>query len=365
MTKLISLLLALAVLVGAAIALDLDWGQVVLWLPPYQVELSLQAAVLALFTLLILTLVVIRVLVLVLDLPARIRRHRMRQVQSKRLKILASAVTQFFDGSFVRSIKSSKELLGDVDLSREAPSAITAAHVIAACAAHELHDIEQRTQFLQALKLGLGADPSVNSDLAALLEADFAVRDQQGEKALAALGPISKADKRSIHSLRLALKAHQQCKHWDEVLRITRLLENRKALPAVAAMRLKHAVARSWVEQGRHPQAIELIEAVLKKEWDSGMALLYARCIGKTAEQLAFLEPWLAKHPQDPELHWALGKLCQREKLWGKARMHFDASLRARPMASTHVALAEIAESLSENETAAFHWKAAAVIASR
>ncbi len=360
MIKLISLVAALSLLVGAALALDLNWGQVVLWLPPYQVELSLQAAVLALFLLLILTLLVTRVLALVIDLPARLRRHRMRQIQAKRLKILSLAITQFFDGSFVRSIKSSKELLSDLDLAREAPAAISAANVIAACAAHELHDTEQRAQFLQALKSTAGVDKSVDSNLPVLLEADFAVRDQQGEKALAALAPFSKSDKRSIHSLRLALKAHQQCKNWDEVLRITRLLENRKALPAVAALRLKHSVARAWIEQGLHAQAIALIEAALKKEWDSGLALLYARCQGKNGEQLAFLEPWLAKHPQDPELHWALGKLCQREKLWGKARMHLDASLRAKPMAATHVALAEIAESLSENETAAFHWKAAA-----
>ena len=360
MIKLLLLIVALGVLVGSSLALELDWGQVVLWLPPYQVELSLQAALLALLLLLALTLLLVRVLALVLDLPARIRRYRLRKIQAKRLKILSLAIAQYFEGSFVRSIKASKELLSDIDLAREAPAAITAANVIAACAAHELHDTEQRAQFLQAAKTAAAADTSIDPQLAALLEADFAVRDQNGEQALAALSPLSQSDKRSIHSLRLALKAHQQCKNWDEVLRITRLLENRKALPSSVALRLKHAVARAWIEQGRDAQAIELIEAALKKEWDSGLALLYGRCQGKNGEQLAFLEPWLAKHPQDPELHWALGRLCQREKLWGKARMHFETSLRAKPMAATHVALAEIAESLSENETAAFHWKAAA-----
>jgi HemY protein len=362
MIRLVVLIVGLAVLVGAALALELDWGQVVLWLPPYQVEMSLQAAVLVLLALLVVTLVATRVLALVLDLPARIRRHRLRKVQAKRLKILSLAVTEYFDGSFVRSINSSKELLGDLDLARDAPAAIAAANAIAACAAHELHDSEQRAQFLEALKSGAGADKSVDPNLPALLEADFAVRDQQGERALAALAPMSKSDKRSIHSLRLALKAHQQCKNWDEVLRIARLLENRKALPSIAATRLKHAAARAWIDQGRHAQAIELIEVSLRKEWDSGLAMLYARAQGKSTEQLSFLEPWLLQHPQDPELHWALGRLCQREKLWGKARMHLEASLRAKPMAAAHVALAEIAESLSENETAAFHWKAAAVM---
>ena len=360
MIKLIALILGLALLVGASLALELDWGQVVLWLPPYQVELSLQAALLAMIVFFILTLLASRVLALVLDLPARIRRHRMRRIQAKRLKILSLAVTQFFDGSYVRSIKSSKELLGDLDLVKDAPAAISAANVIAACAAHELHDTGQRAEFLQALIAGAGADKSVDTNLPALLEADFAVRDHQGDRALAALEPLSKSDKRSVHSLRLALKAHQQCDNWDEVLRITRLLENRKALSSIAAVRLKHSVARAWIEQGRHGQAIELIEAALKSGWDSGLAMLYARCQGKTSEQLGFLEPWIAKQPQDPELHWALGRLCQREKLWGKARLHLETSLRAKPMAVTHVALAEIAESLSENETAAFHWKAAA-----
>ncbi len=360
MIKLLAIIFILALLVGASLALDLEWGQVVLWLPPYQVELSLQAAVLALILLLVLTLALARVLALVLDLPARIRRHRQRKLQAKRLKIMSLAVTEFFDGSFVRSIKSSKELLSDLELARQAPAAICAANALAACAAHELRDADQREEFLLALKSSVEADKTVDSDLPHLLEADFAVQDQQGERAIAALAPLSKSDKRSIHSLRLALKAHQQCKNWDEVLRIAKLLENRKALPSVVAVRYKHSVAKAWIEQGRHKQAIELIEAALKKEWDSAMVMLYARCQGKTNEQLAFLEPWLSRYPQEPELHWALGKLCQREKLWGKARMHFDTSLRAKPMAVTHVALAEIAESLSENETAAFHWKAAA-----
>lgn len=365
MIKLFLIVIVLAALVGAAVALDLEWGELVLWLPPYQVEMSLQAAALALLLVLLLTLLVARVLALVLDFPARVRRYRQRKLQSKRLRILSLAVTQFFDGSFVRSITSSKELLTDVDLAKEAPAAISAANVIAACAAHELHDTEQRDGYLQALQSSIGTDKAVDASLPALLEAEFAVKDQQGEKALAALAPLSKGDKRGIHSLRLALKAHQQCRNWDDVLRITKLLENRKALPAVAVTRIKHLVAKAWIEKGRHNDAAELIEAALKKEWDSGLAMLYGRCQGKTSEQLGVLEDLLARYPQDAELHWALGRLCQREKLWGKARMHLDTSLRIKPMSVTHIALAEIAEALSENETAAFHWKAAAVIASR
>ena len=89
MIKLLLLIVALGVLVGSSLALELDWGQVVLWLPPYQVELSLQAALLALLLLLALTLLLVRVLALVLDLPARIRRYRLRKIQAKRLRVAA------------------------------------------------------------------------------------------------------------------------------------------------------------------------------------------------------------------------------------------------------------------------------------
>jgi HemY protein len=143
-------------------------------------------------------------------------------------------------------------------------------------------------------------------------------------------------------------------------LRIARLLENRKALPRIAAVRYKHMVAEAWIRENRHHEAGHLIQEALKQYWDSGLAFLYGQCDFNPKEQLAVAEGWLQRHPQDAEVNWVLGRLCQRLQIWGKARMHLEASLRHRPMVQTHLALAEIAEALVDPETASFHWKAAA-----
>jgi HemY protein len=212
-------------------------------------------------------------------------------------------------------------------------------------------------------RLAVGSSKDQLADqaaVAALLAAEFALDERKGQQALMALAPLTQKESRQVHTMRLALRANQQVGNWDEVLRIARLLMNRKAITPTVAIHYKQRVADAWIADGRHQEAIALIEQVLKNNWDSGLAMRYGRCEGVAKDQLTQLERWLKAHPQDPELHWALGRLCQRERLWGKARLHLETSLRVRPMVETHLALAEIAESLSESDTAALHWKAAA-----
>jgi HemY protein len=231
---------------------------------------------------------------------------------------------------------------------------------IAASAAHQLRDPTLRDELLSKLKTVeaevLRQDPLI----APLLEAQFAVDERKGAKALAALVPLTRGDRRHVHTLRLALKANQLQENWEEVLRISKLLENRKAINLVEAARYKEQVARAWIKADRHKDARRMLESAIDQHWDTGLCMLYAQCDDSPKEQLSKLEEWLQRYPLDPQLNWALGRLCQRQQLWGKARMHLEASLRQKPMVQTHLALAEIAESLGEKETAAIHWKAAA-----
>jgi HemY protein len=56
--------------------------------------------------------------------------------------------------------------------------------------------------------------------------------------------------------------------------------------------------------------------------------VLYAKCrIGDATAQLETAERWLASHAQDATLLYALGMLCERESLWGKAQTYLEASL--------------------------------------
>lgn len=360
MKGLIGLLALLVAAVGLAMLMELTWGNVTLWLPPYRVDMSLQAAIMGLLFALAVTLLIARLLSSAMGIPERVRRYRQRRRQEERLRTLSSLIVAFFQGRFARVIKSSRSLQSDASLRSEIPQAMIATAAMAATAAHRMRDMPLRDKLMADLRDAMPSHDAHDQALAALLEAEFALDDHRGAQALAALSPLTRGERRHVHTLRLALRANHQQSNWSEVLRLAKLLENRKALSPVAAAQYKRSVAQAWMQAGRQQQAIELIEGSLKTHWDSGLAMLYGRGEGNAKRQLAQLEEWLQQHPLDAELHWSLGRVCQREKLWGKARMHLEMSLRAKPMVATHLALAEIAEALSEKETAASHWKAAA-----
>ncbi len=360
MIRLVVLIACLVLGVLAAIFLEMSWGTVTVWVPPYRMDLSIQVVLLALILLSIAVIVIYRILSGLFGIPERVRRYRQRQRQSQRLETLTSLMIDFLEGRYARASKTAQALAKQPDLEEEVPPAVAVALAIGASAAHEMRNAESRDESLSLLRAHQARYRSGDQTLAALLEAGFAVDDRQGARALSALLPLTKGDRRHVQTQRLSLRANQLEGNWDEVLKITKLLENRRAMSPLLAARVKQQVAQAWVDAGQHAQAITLIENTVQQQWDPGLVMLYGRCLGNPKEQLVKLEQWLQREPRDAELNWALGRVCQRLQLWGKARMHLEASLRIKPLVAAHLALAEIAESLSEKETAALHWKAAA-----
>ena len=63
-------------------------------------------------------------------------------------------------------------------------------------------------------------------------------------------------------------------------------------------------------------------------------------------------EKWLVDHPDDASLHLALGRLCAREKLWGKAHHHMVRSLEIEPSVSGYDSLGQLMERRGDLEAA-------------
>jgi HemY protein len=360
MKRLISLIFLIGLAVIAATAIDLPLGDISILAPPYRIDMSLQVAIVGAIMLFVLFYIALRFLAVIAGIPNRIRLFQRKRQQDHLLKTLATLTTDYLEGRFARVLKTAKEVKSQQDLVKSSPRAVSAAIALGARAAHEMRDPYLRDSLLTQLKAMEESGHKTDPMIAPLLEAQFAVEEHKGAAALTALAPLTRGDRRHVHTMRIALRANQQEEKWDEVLRITKLLENRKAINLVSAARYKGQVAKAWIAAGRHHEARKLLETAINQEWDSGLCMLYASCEDSPKDQLAKLELWLQRRPQNAELNWSLGRLCQRQQLWGKARMHLEASLRQKPMAQTHLALAEIAESLGEKETAAIHWKAAA-----
>ena len=69
-----------------------------------------------------------------------------------------------------------------------------------------------------------------------------------------------------------------------------------------------------------------------------------------TARRLKQCEKWLQSYPDDHWLHLALGRLCAREELWGKARQHMIRSLELESTVLGYDTLGQLLERKGELE---------------
>ena len=98
---------------------------------------------------------------------------------------------------------------------------------------------------------------------------------------------------------------------------------------------------RLLIAAGDCLNAQHIIEDALDEEWDSSLLAIYAECRGgDVLGRIAQAEDWLKRQPRDAQLLLALGRLCHRQQLWGKAQSYLEASLSLQATRDVHVELA-------------------------
>jgi HemY protein len=73
--------------------------------------------------------------------------------------------------------------------------------------------------------------------------------------------------------------------------------------------------------------------------------------------QLALGEQWLIKHPQDPILLFALGRICRRMGFLGKAKDYMQSTIELAPSAQAYHELAAVLELLGDSKSSAEVYK--------
>ena len=128
--------------------------------------------------------------------------------------------------------------------------------------------------------------------------------------------------------------------------------------------KIARAAARSFMAMGGDREAAEIVARSLERGWDPDMVALYAECRPADAlPQLEQAERWLAAHSDDAALLHALGVLCERAQLWGKAQTYLEASLALDDGYRAHVALGELFARLGRDGEANAHLAAALKLA--
>jgi HemY protein len=388
MRALIWLIGIFAVAVGVAMLAGLNDGYVLLVLSPWRVQVSLNLFLVVLLGSLLLGYLLLRLISRALALPARVSQWRERRRRERADRSLQGAVRGLFEGRYAQSLKSASAAF-------EADKHSPMVPLIAARAAHALQDETRYREWL-----GHAAEQGASTEMARLMtEAELAIEGRRFEEAAQRLKTLRDGGHKHIAMLRMESQVAAALGHWEELVHIARQLHKHKALtaeqvapllrrghvermkqlavdPAALSAYWKDVPAAELQDRGLIERALPLlakagegarvrrqVERLLDEGWDSALARLYYCCAESEADARACLqkaEGWLETQARDAGLLFALGQLCTKTELWGKAQSYLEASLNLAPAVDTHLALAHLFERLERTADAQRHYRAAA-----
>jgi HemY protein len=392
------LLVLFATAVGLALAARFNPGNVVLFYPPYRVDVSLNFFLLLLALLFLFLYGLLKAIRVTQKMPQRVALYRREKREREGNKALRESLKALFEGRFGHSEKAAARASVSED------NAGLAA-LIGARAAHRMGQPERRDHWLAKVP----DDKSSSFKTARLMTAiELLTDDRQAQAAIEAVNELNASGTRHIHAQRLALKANQRAGNWPEVLRLVRSLDKNDAIHPALSSRLRElayddllsknthdaeSIQRIWSgipaedrlnpfvagraadafnANGLHDEARLLVEKALSASWDDRLVRAYRESAGAEGSpallaQIDRCEQWANQRPGDPEVALTLGTLCLKQKLWGKAQRHLEQALSDASDSSTareaHLKLAQLHEALNHSEEAAAHYRQCALTA--
>ncbi|HEV2219650.1 MAG TPA: heme biosynthesis HemY N-terminal domain-containing protein [Casimicrobiaceae bacterium] len=385
MRALLGFLLLAAAAVALAMLFRLNNGYVLFIASPYRVELSQNAFIILAVLAFVALYALIRAAVHLSQLPGDVRDARRRRQTERFRGKQDAAVVALIEGRHGKARQYAQEALA-------IPNSSPVPALVGARAALETRDYAAAAAMLerpdaQATKLAV---PRL------MLEAEIALERGQPADALARLAELKSEAGLHTAAQRLELRALTAAGRPAEIPPLVDQLVKRKVYDAAqgdvlragahaealkgfthdaAGLRaywarvaegdrlqpkVAKAAARSFLAVNGDREAAEILVRSLERQWDSSLLLLYAQCRAPDpTRQLETAERWLTSYNQDATLLFVIGRLCERQQLWGKAQTYLEASLALDNHWRAHVALGEMLAKLGRHDEADAHLAAA------
>ena len=373
MRKVFLLVFILAmVLLAAAVApvFLADPGVVQIRFRGWTVEMSVLVLVLGVF----IAWALIHIAVRIWQLPTETARKVREQRALKQLEKGLLALTEGDWSTAERALQRSTSAEGQ-----------TTARYLAAAQAADGQDANERAEwYLEQADSG----GRKNRFLVELTRARLLVDNTRYEEAVPVLEELRRRRKRHSQVLELLSRCYRALGQWQAMQDIlpvmqkaglidvprAQTLQNQAAVAQISQCKDREQLERTWLSFPKGMQksaelvrpfaekaarlgagdlSENIIRASLKNEWDSTLLIPYGDPAATDANQrMKQCEKWLKDHPEDASLHLALGRLCGREELWGKARYHMIRSLELGPTAAGYDSLGQLLERQGELEVA-------------
>lgn len=384
MKWLITLLLILTTAVAFTLLALTDPGFVVIGRGTWTVETTLSVFVIVLVVGSILFYNLLRLLNALWHLPAYLWRGRSAQQQQKAQAFLLQGVFALLEGNW----RTAEQTF----LKAVSPNDLSALHYLgAAYAASQLQEPSRALDYLNEVRVNRPADELALT----LFKAKLQLQRQNFPAALQNMLQARTLAPKHDEVLLGLLSLYLQLADWPALLELLPDLRKRKVLvpeqiqrlenrasialihytlrthPVQAAtlwsqipkaIRLRPAVLTVYIQHlmaaGEIISAESLVREALKYHWEADLIRLYGELeTTNSSQQLTNAENWLKNHDQDPMLLLTLGRLCMRNRLWGKAQQYLEAGLHLEPNPLIYKMLGELWMHLEDRTKASEYYR--------
>ncbi len=388
MFKLIMGLLLLIILaLGAVLLVKEDPGFVMVKYADLTIETTLAFAIVAVIAMVVVIHFSWKFLRSIWRLPRSVKRQTENRRFEKSRRLLNQGLIDLAEGRFELA---ENNLIKLVDYS-ETP---LIHYLVAARAAQLQGKYDERDRYLKAAH---EAQPRAEIAIG-VTQAELQLAHRQTEQSLATLTHLRSIAPRHDYIAMLLARAYYELEDWQALVDLLPEVRKKKL---IAEPRLKQmeagaykgmldkaakkanaeALEKCWNKIPRAQQAepelllhyLDLINnnglkinsagnlAVksLDSKWDNRLIDAYGKLkLDDVNAQLKQAEKWLNDYSHNECLLLALGRICMRAQLWGKAQGYLEASIGIKPKPESCLALAELFQQhLKENNKAARYYK--------
>ena len=395
MSRWFTLVLLAALAVAAGLLASRPWGNVLILVPPWRIEIGVGLAVLAVLLAFAVLYGTLRLVAWFSGLSGRVRGWQRERSRQQRREASQAARLDQLQG---RHARAAREFAALASASREDGARAAVIEQLSALRSWQALAQSEAVEsgLVRARELANGDHQLIVA--IQLVEAEWRMQQGDARGALLLLDSLHAQGPRHAGSLRLALQAHREQGDAAEVLRLARLLGKNQALNPVlarqivveAASRLclsaatpaelaslwrslrtdeqRHpmvaaAAAQAWQQMGDGEQARVVLTPVLEQASDSPALEVWADApVAEVAQRLALAETWVRQRPLDASLKLMQAALCLRGQLWGQARRYLDEAATLGEQGARYAALrACLAEQQNDLTAAAQLWRQAAL----